>query len=145
MAGKFLVVEDPTEQDHLKILWFRDEAKFWEAVKILTETQLRFALIHLDSLLKEVLSRIEAWDKRRAYTVKTTGDEVERALTKIRDSNLVDEVPANAARADASNATEIVVSQFLAECPDFPNTPEAIKALAAKLDDMWGLLPAQKD
>lgn len=32
----------------------------------------------------------------------------------------------------------IVATQFLAQCPDFPNTPEAIDALSKKIDQLGG-------
>jgi hypothetical protein len=36
----------------------------------------------------------------------------------------------------------LVASQFLAQCPDFPNSPEAIEALSKKIDDMkWDFTP----
>lgn len=36
----------------------------------------------------------------------------------------------------------LVASQFMAQCPDFPNSPEAIDALSKKIDDMkWDFTP----
>jgi hypothetical protein len=138
MSGRFLLCEDPSNRADLQIWFFQDEEKFWTAVQILIDkTPLRFATMHFGSILTEVVSRIKAWDERRQYVAKSAGGEYAKALATIRESNLADGLPVNTAPAETvSSPALLAASKFLSQCPDFPNSPEAIKALSEKIDDL---------
>ncbi|MCU1302368.1 MAG: hypothetical protein JWQ87_2652 [Candidatus Sulfotelmatobacter sp.] len=97
MKGRFIVCEDPNDHEHVIVHFFKEDGgKFWLAVKLLIEqTPLRFATIHLDSMLCEVLGRITAWNDRREYVSQGSGEQIKKALREISEFNLEHGLPAN--------------------------------------------------
>ena len=100
MQGRFILTEDPTGPDHLRIFFYaeQDSEGFWIAIKVLTESPIRFTTIKLDEVLREALDRIAAWNERREYSAQTAGEKAKGALDAVRDANLSEGLPENAPR-----------------------------------------------
>lgn len=104
MAGRFIFYEDPEDADHVVALFFKDEEKFWLAVKLLTEqTPPHFVTIDLGDVWREVLDRIMAWNQRREYDTRKHGEQIKKALLEIRELNLEQGLPVNAPTISRKN------------------------------------------
>jgi hypothetical protein len=100
MQGRFILTEDPTSPDHLRMFFYpeQDAERFWIAIKVLTESPIRFITIRPDDVLREVQGRIAAWSERREYSAQTASEKAKAALDAIREANLSEGLPANAPR-----------------------------------------------
>jgi hypothetical protein len=91
MRGFFIISENPADDENVDIYFFHDELAFWAAVKVLTESPLRFVLLHLDSIVSEVFGRLSAWQQRKEYVAHGREDMLTDALKEIREVYLLRE------------------------------------------------------
>ncbi len=100
MEGYFLVIQDGPKD--AKFLFFKDEEKFFSAVRIFISAPNapKWTTLRLHDLLDEALERLDCWSRRVEYRPVTAGDQARKALNAIRDANLAKDMPANASIKD---------------------------------------------